>query len=137
MAVDGVYGMVYGGKLALGAAVFKVTNGKVIGADHVGGRYIGTVTEDATTRNIDMNVIFKVGVILAQGTDTQEAPYSRTIKHTFPPMFGDGEPQKLSMPPGWVTVMMKRVPDEPYAALATRGFKLQVNSQMEAEESHS
>jgi hypothetical protein len=52
-------------------------------------------------------------------------------------MFGDGEPQKLSMPPGWVTVMMKRVPDEPYAALATRGFKLQVNSQMEAEESHS
>jgi hypothetical protein len=42
MAVDGVYGVVYAGNFALGGAVFKVTNGKIIGADHVGGRYIGT-----------------------------------------------------------------------------------------------
>jgi hypothetical protein len=136
MAVDGVYGVVYGGPFALGAAVFRVTNGKVMGANHVGGRYIGTVTEDAAG-NIDMNVIFKAGVILTPGTDAQEEPYSRTIKHKFPPMFGDGEPQKIGMPPGWVTVMIKRIPDEPYGALATRGFKLQVNPQMEAEESHS
>jgi hypothetical protein len=135
MAVDGVYGVVYGGPFALGAAVFKVTNGKVMGADHVGGRYIGTVTEDAAG-NIDMNVTFKAGVI-RQGTDAQEVPFSRTIKHKFPPMFGDGEPQKITMPPGWVTVMIKRVPDEPYGALATRGFKLQVNPQMQAEESDS
>ena len=74
MAVDGVYGVVYGGNFALGAAVFRVTNGKVMGADHVGGRYIGTVTEDAAG-NINMNVTFKAGVILAQGTDAQEVPF--------------------------------------------------------------
>jgi len=136
MAVDGVYGVVYGGNFALGGAVFKVTNGKVIGADHVGGRYIGTVTEDAAG-NIDMNVTFRAGMILAQSTDAQEAPYSRTIKHKFPPMFGDGEPQKIGTPPSGVTVMIKRIPDEPYGALATRGFKLQVNPQMKREEFHS
>jgi hypothetical protein len=50
-------------------------------------------------------------------------------------MFGDGEPQKIGI--GGVTVMIKRIPDEPYGALATRGFKLQVNPEMKSEDFHS
>jgi hypothetical protein len=71
--------------------------------------------------NIQLDVQMQVpaGVELA-GTASQDLPHTRHIHWTFPPAFGDGEPQMVEFA-GPVTVMVKRIPDV-NAAIAKNGF---------------
>jgi hypothetical protein len=127
MTLDGTYGFVYCGTDGLGVGVFNVKNGKVVGSDYAGGRYHGTATEDAASREITLDVTFDVtpGTALVQGTAPQEVQYSRQIKQISPPDFGDGAPIKIIAPPGNVTAMVKRIPDE-FEPAAFQGFTFHV-----------
>jgi hypothetical protein len=127
MSLDGTYGFVYCGSTGLGIGAFVVNDIKVVGCDYSGGRYSGSLTED-TAGNLLLDVTFVVaaGTTVVQGAAAQDIPYARPLKHTFPPGgFGDGTPQKIGVPPGEVTVMVKRIPDE-FAVAAIDGFTLEI-----------
>jgi hypothetical protein len=127
MALDGTYVFLYCGNHGPGVGVFNVKNGTVVGSDFVGGRYRGTATEDAASGKITMDIAFDVapGITLVQGTSAQDAPYSRHIKEIFPANFGDGIPLTFNIPPGSVTAMIKRMPDE-FEPAAFQGFTFQI-----------
>ena len=57
---------------------------------------------------------------MAQAPAPQDLPHTRHIHWTFPPAFGDGEPQMVEFA-GPVTVMVKRISDV-NAAIAKSGF---------------
>jgi hypothetical protein len=128
MAIDGVYSFVYCGTTGLGVGVFEVSDGKFTGRDFTGCTYTGTVVEDRGTGRIRAEIKMTVnpGTSLVQGTSEQEVPYTRQISHDFDPGFGDGVPQRLSVPPGEITVMIKRAPDE-WASAATKGLRVVMN----------
>jgi len=126
MALDGTYGWVYCGEIGLGIGVFTVTGGKVEGHDYSGGKYSGTANERPDGK-ITLTLSFEVqpGRGLVQGTAPQEVPYTRPINAELPPNFGDGAPQEIAVPPGVVTVMIKRLPND-FAPAATQGFTMTI-----------
>ena len=120
MDIDGTYGFVYCGNRGLGAGVFSINGDRFEGRDLAGGSYNGTATQDRDGNIvIDVEMLVPSGVVLVQGTAPQDLPHSRQVSWTFPPSFGDGEPQMVEFA-GPVTVMVKRIPDE-YAALVEGG----------------
>jgi hypothetical protein len=121
MGIDGTYGLVYCGNRGLGMGVFSINNDQIEGRDFAGSTYKGTAVQDGDG-NIVLDVQMQVpaGVILVQGTAPQDLAHARQISWTFPPAFGDGEPQMVEFV-GPVTVMVKRVPDE-NAAFVKQGF---------------
>ena len=126
MALDGTYGWVYCGAIGLGIGVFTVTGGQIEGRDYAGGKYSGTAKERPDGR-ITIALTFEVqpGVALVQGTAPQDVARTLPIDVELPPNFGDGEPQKITVPPGVVTVMVKRLPDH-FAPAATQGFTMEL-----------
>ena len=117
MGIDGTYGFVYCGNRGLGIGVFLVEGQRIEGRDFAGGRYMGTAVPDGRG-NIQLDVQMQVpaGVEIA----SQDLPHTRHIHWTFPPAFGDGEPQMVEFA-GPVTVMVKRIPDK-NAAIVKNGF---------------
>jgi hypothetical protein len=108
----------------MGIGIFRVSQGGVEGLDCAGGRYIGTAIEDANG-NIRVRIKFEVrpGVILVQGTAPQDLPHTREIDQLLPPGFGDGKPIEIDSPPGTVTVMIRKIPDE-----FNRGMSVQIGA---------
>ena len=132
MWIDGAYSVVYGGEIGQGVAIIRIANGLVEGSDFVGGKYHGTATVDiAGNIDLDISITVPLQVLLVQGTSSQDVPHTRLIKHKFPRLFGDGKPQTIVVPPGTVTVMIKRLPDEQNdlaGQMAVKGFELRVKS---------
>ena|ERR1700693_4619728 len=110
MSLDGTYGFVYCGANDLGIGMFTIKDGQMTGIDMGGGRYTGTATEDAEG-NITVEYSFGVpaGGVLVQGTAPQDIPYTKNVRNTFPPLFGDGNPVPTSSPP--VTMMVRKLPE--------------------------
>jgi hypothetical protein len=111
----------------LGVGVLVVNQGIIVGSDFSGGRYNGTLVEDDTGR-VEFNVDFLVapGTTVVQGSAEQDVPYVRPLRHIFAPdTFGNGAPFTINVPPGDVTVMTRRIPDE-FAAAATDGFTVEI-----------
>lgn len=128
MAIDGTYGFVYSGVNGLGVGVFTVVGEKFEGIDFADGRYNGTAHEnDDGTISIVIDFDVKPGMGLVQGTSPQELPHRRHIEHRMQPGFGDGKPEVIPSPPGVVTVMVKRVPDD-YARALTEGLSLSIGT---------
>ena len=125
MSIDGTYGFVYCGNRGLGIGVFLVEGQRVEGRDFAGGRYMGTAVQDGKG-NIQLDVQMQVpaGVEIA----SQDLPHTRHIHWTFPPAFGDGEPQMVEFA-GPVTVMVQRIPDE-NAAIVKNGFTPQTTARL-------
>jgi hypothetical protein len=123
MNIDGTYGFVYCGNRSLGIGVFLINADRIEGRDFAGASYKGTAVQDGDD-NIVLDVQMQVpaGVVLAQG------PHSRQISWTFPPAFGDGEPQMVEFS-GPVTVMVKRVPDE-NVAIVKNGFTRETTARL-------
>jgi hypothetical protein len=121
MDLDGTYGFVYCGNGGLGAGVFSINGDRFEGRDIGGSSYKGTATQDGDGNIVlDVQMLVPSGVVLVQGTAPQDLPHSRQISWTFPPTFGDGEPQMVEFA-GPVTVMVKRIADE-NAAIVKGGF---------------
>jgi hypothetical protein len=129
MGIDGTYGFVYCGNRGLGIGVFSINGDRIEGRDFAGSSYGGTAVQDGDG-NIVLDVQMQVpaGVVLAQGTAPQDLPHTRQISWTFPPAFGDGEPQMVEFA-GPVTVMAQRIPDE-NAAIVKNGFTPQTTARL-------
>ena len=103
--MNGTYTMVYSGAIGLGFGVFTVVEGKLTGHDCGGGKYSGTVTEDAATNNltIEFDLFIPRGLSLVQGTSPLEFDATKRVTANLPPKFGDGRPVDVVVPPGIVT----------------------------------
>ena len=77
---------------------------------------------------LDVQIQVLTGVVLVQGTSPQDLPHTRSICWTFPPAFGDGEPQMVEFL-GPVTVMVKRIPDA-NAAIVKSGFTRETTARL-------
>jgi len=113
MVADGIYGFVYTADTGVGIGAFKLSGGKLVGSDGAIG-YDGIVTEDPGTGRLklDLKMHVPAGVSLVQGTSPQSEPYTKHVSVETPPNFGGGEPVKMILAPGPVTVMFKRVSDD-------------------------
>jgi hypothetical protein len=121
MGIDGTYGFVYCGNRGFGIGVFSINGGHIEGRDFAGSSYKGTAVQDGGGNIVlDVQMLVPSGVVLAQGNAPQGLSHRREISWTFPPAFGDGEPQMVEFA-GPVMVMVKRIPDE-NAAIAQKGF---------------
>jgi hypothetical protein len=108
----GTYGFAYSGAHGIGIGVFTISDEQFRGVDFVGGRYEGTARENADgTIALDITFDVSPGIMLAQGTAAQDAPYSRPIKQTLRQNFADAGPIEIVAPPGKLYVMLRRVPD--------------------------
>jgi hypothetical protein len=128
MSIDGTYGFTYCGVNGLGIGVFTIRGGRLHGRDFGDGHYDGTATENPDG-TIALSIHFDVapGMMLVQGTAPQDVTHRRRISHVVPAAFGDGVPLEIPSPPGVVTVMVKRVPDE-FAPAAEQGFRVELGS---------
>jgi hypothetical protein len=126
--IDGTYGFVYSGENGLGVGIFTVLGQNFEGVDYVGGRYTGTARENRDgTISISIDFDVKPGMALVQGTAQQELPYRRHIEHEMPAGFGNGRPVEMPVPPGSVTVMVKRVPDD-WARALSEGVSVSIGA---------
>jgi hypothetical protein len=64
---------------------------------------------------------------LVQGTAPQDLPHRRHIEHGMPAGFGNGRPVEISVSPGSVTVMVKRVPDD-WARAVSEGVSVSIGA---------
>jgi hypothetical protein len=113
--MDGTYGFAYTGWTGVGMGVFRVADSRLTGADCFGGIYEGTVRVDPVTGEITatFSMFIPRGLPLVQGASALDFDVTRSVPPvTLPPAFGDGAPVKIPVPPGIVTVMIKRVSDE-------------------------
>jgi hypothetical protein len=90
-----------------------------VGADFAGGSYHGKVSYDQTTGGMEISfeMIVPPGLPLVQGASAQDVTMTRSVTVKVPAEFGDGKPFEICIPPGPVTLMVRRVPDE-YAWMA-------------------
>jgi hypothetical protein len=112
---DGTYGFVYSGAIGVGIGVFVIKNSMLNGADLAGGRYRGSVTDDPQTKGLRVvfDMFVPAGTFLVQNASPQELSYTKKdISVLFPQGFDNGEPTKIYVPPGYVTLMINRIPDE-------------------------
>jgi hypothetical protein len=113
--MDGTYGFVYSGAIGIGVGIFTLRTGALEGVDSGGGRYKGTVIEHQETGELEVSfsMFVPAGTLLVQGTSEQDIHYTKAgLTVRTPPKFGDGKPIEVYIPPGNVTVMIKRIPDE-------------------------
>ena len=128
MSIDGTYGFVYSGVNGLGVGIFTVVGEKFDGVDFGAGRYNGTAHENSDgSISISIDFDVKPGMVLVQGTAPQDIPHRRHIEHEMPPLFGDGKPVEIPSPPGFVTVMVKQVPDD-YARALSEGVSVSIGA---------
>jgi hypothetical protein len=129
MGIDGTYGFVYCGNRGLGIGVFSINGDRIEGRDFAGSSYEGTAVQDGDGNIVlDGQMQVTAGVVRAQETAPQDIPHTRQISWTFPPAFGDGEPQMVEFA-GPVTVLVKRIPDE-NAAIVKNGFTPQTTARL-------
>lgn len=112
--MNATYGFAYSGSIGVGAGVFKVTASDLVGQDYAGVTYRGQVLQDPTTGELE--IFFEMtappGLPPAQGTSRLDLAVTKGVFVRVPPEFGDGKPFEINMPPGPVTLMVKRVSDE-------------------------
>jgi hypothetical protein len=119
VAMNGTYGFVYCGIIGVGMGVLRLSDTDFIGSDLAGGKYRGTILKDETTGAVELafEMTVPTGVFLVTGTSAQDMPYTKRISTNIPFGFEDGRPFDVDVPPGAVTMMVRRIPDE-YAVLA-------------------
>jgi hypothetical protein len=128
MSVDGTYSFAYCGETGIGIGVFTIQNNVFKGSDLGGGRYSGTLTElpNGIGYRIVYDMFTPAGVFLVQGTSPQDISHTRSgITHDIPRDFGNGEPIKLFVPPGQITIMIRKIADD-FAWYAS-GVKLTIS----------
>jgi hypothetical protein len=129
LSTDGTYGFVYCGAIGLGIGVFTVRSGAVIGRDYSGVTYHGSAN-DQPDGSIDLSIIMTMSSVpSAEGTPGQDTPYRREVIHRYPPQFGDGKPIEVTMGPGPITVMIRRVSDA-FASAAIDGISAETAAKL-------
>ncbi len=129
MCTDGTYGFVYCGVIGIGIGVFTVRSGALVGRDYSGVIYHGSAN-DQPDGSIDLSIIMTMSsaIPLAEGTPAQDR-HRREVVHRYPPLFGDGKPIEVTMGPGPITVMIKRIHDS-FASAATDGISAEIAAKL-------
>ena len=115
MSADGTYSFAYCGELGVGVGVVTIQSNILKGADLGGGRYSGVVgaKPDGTGYRVRYDMFVPADVFLVQGTSPQDIAQTRDdITIELPPDFDNGEPIKLFVPPGNITIMIRRISDD-------------------------
>jgi hypothetical protein len=111
--LDGTYGFVYCGAIGVGMGVFRVQRSTLAGVDIAGARYRGTISSTNTDQlHLAFEMAVPAGVMLVQGTAPQDIPYTKSASVTVDSDFGEGRPFEVYVPPGKVTMMVRRIPDD-------------------------
>jgi hypothetical protein len=122
--MNGTYGFVYSGSRGVGLGVLTIRDSVVTGCDTGGAKYSGRMIEDASgsfTLNFEMFV--PAGTVLIQGASEQEMSYTKSnLSIPLRRNFDDGEPIRVFVPPGYLNLMVRQIPDE-YAVYAN-GFDI-------------
>jgi hypothetical protein len=67
---------------------------------------------DTNQVTISFDMFVPAGLQLVQGTSPLDFDCTRTAAIVVPPAFGDGKPFEVDIPPGPVTLMVKRISDD-------------------------
>lgn len=127
MSVNGTYSFAYSGSLGVGVGVLSIQNSTLTGADLGGGRYHGVVIPDPESAGfrVVFDMLVPAGAFLVQNASPQAISHTRSgISVDFRPDFDNGEPIKIYVPPGDITLMVRRISDE-YAWCAS-GVKVTI-----------
>src|SRR5258708_6531895 len=109
MATKGTYVFVYlYPGYQSGTGLFSIADGELRGFDYGGGRYTGTVKDNADG-SISFALTLRVHMPPVQRIAGQEVPHERQMSGTFPSDFGNGKAFEISSPPGTVWVEIKRI----------------------------
>jgi hypothetical protein len=114
-SADGTYSFVYCGAQGVGIGVITIKNNVLMGADLGGGRYRGLISEqqNGDGYRLVFDMFVPANVLLVQGASPQEISYTKSdIAFDIRSDFGNGEPIKLFVPPGELTLMIQRIPDD-------------------------
>jgi hypothetical protein len=127
--MDGTFSIVYSGDAGLGYGVFTVKDGALKGSDLSVGAYSGAAktVPGSDKVELDLRMTIPAGVPLVQGVAPQDVAITRAFTAVVPHEFGDGAPITVDVPPGKVTIMVKRLPDD-WAVAAERGIKIELRS---------
>ncbi len=113
--MNGTYGVVYAGQVVVGIGVFVVKDSVLTGADLAGGRYRGHVIDDPKTKwfQVVFDMFVPAGTLLVQNASPQEIDLTKKqLSILLEPDSDNGEPIRIHFPPGDVTLMIRRIPDE-------------------------
>ena len=117
--MNGTYSFVYSGPTGVGLGVFRITDGNLVGVDLSGVRYRGTaIANPDGTIKLAIDQTVPAGTFLVNGVSSQDIPMTRSLSVEAPSGFGDGEPFKAAIQPSPVTLMVKQIPDDPWATYA-------------------
>jgi hypothetical protein len=123
--MNGTYGFVYSGSRGVGLGVFTIRQSVLVGSDTGGAIYNGNVVQDMATGEITISfeMFVPAGTLLIQGTSEQDFNYTKTsLSVTLRRDFDDGEPLKVYIPPGYVNLMIRQIPDD--WAVFVKGFDI-------------
>jgi hypothetical protein len=115
MSADGTYSFVYCGEIAVGIGVVTIQDSILRGTDFAGGRYSGVVTErpNAAGYRVVYDMFVPANVFLVQGAAPLDISHTRgDVTLDLPLDFDNGEPITQIAPPGKITLMIRRIPDE-------------------------
>jgi hypothetical protein len=115
MSADGTYGFVYCGDDGVGIGYITIQNNILKGVDLFGTQYTGTVgaIPNSAGYKIVCSMSVPANVLLVQGTAPQDISHRRDdITFDIPPDFDNGEPIPLIVPPGKVTLMIRKIRDD-------------------------
>jgi hypothetical protein len=110
--MEGFYAMYYTGGTGSGHALFIMKDGKIIGADVVGGVLDGSYESDEGG-----NIAFKVnltvpaGATLVTGQTAGAAPVMQEISASLPRTFADGQARPVRTPLGPVNIIFRHLRD--------------------------
>jgi hypothetical protein len=123
--MNGTYAFVYSGARGVGLGVFTIRESVLVGSDTGGAKYKGNVVQDMATGyiTISFEMFVPSGTLLIQGTSEQDFNYTKTsLSVTLRRDFDDGEPLKVYIPPGYVNLMIRQIPDD--WAVFVKGFDI-------------
>lgn len=108
--MEGFYAMYYTGGSGSGHALFIMKDGKITGADVVGGVLDGTYSlgeGDSIAFKVTLTV--PSGAMLVTGQTAGAAPLSQEISASLPRTFANGQPQAVQTPMGPVNIIFRHL----------------------------
>jgi hypothetical protein len=100
------------GDVGVGIGVFTIQNNFLRGADLAGGRYSGAGGERPSNQGYSVvyNMFVPAGTFLVQGgAPARNAPHRSGITFDLPLDFDNNEPIKRVVPPGNITLMVRKI----------------------------
>lgn len=107
--MEGIYAMYYTGGSGSGHALFLMKDGKITGADVIGGILDGSYQLEGDAVEFSVTLTIPSGGTLVTGQTAGAAPLSQDISASLPSTFADGKPYPVRTPLGPVNVIFRHL----------------------------